>query len=278
LCLLLTWCAQAQCPDLANGQNEAPGVKMTLTKFEVSDTTLELGFEITNDSDHNIWICNYISKADFEAYFAEGKPTLVIRRRFDVPSAWWYNEPPSGGYTRLRPGEDRTESLSLALPVDPQVVFIHDVGQGLDATSLVLEIGFYDRDLPALIYGILREAAKFTGDVPLVGNYLLDNYFRGLLVNEYLGPLSSFHERHDQQISDGWLVFGYMRGTRLGEQVLQLALDGVHIPCKAPDWLTPPNDDPACDAVVPGDINGDCKVDFADFELMALHWLQDHSE
>jgi hypothetical protein len=32
--------------------------------------------------------------------------------------------------------------------------------------------------------------------------------------------------------------------------------------------------EPVCETVVAGDINGDCKVDFKDFQLMASHWLQ----
>jgi hypothetical protein len=32
-----------------------------------------------------------------------------------------------------------------------------------------------------------------------------------------------------------------------------------------------------CKTVVAGDINGDCRVDFKDFALMALHWLEDHT-
>jgi hypothetical protein len=31
-----------------------------------------------------------------------------------------------------------------------------------------------------------------------------------------------------------------------------------------------------CETIVAGDINGDCKVDFADFAILALHWLEDH--
>lgn len=29
-----------------------------------------------------------------------------------------------------------------------------------------------------------------------------------------------------------------------------------------------------CKTIVAGDINGDCKVNFLDFRLMALHWLE----
>ena len=31
---------------------------------------------------------------------------------------------------------------------------------------------------------------------------------------------------------------------------------------------------PVCETIVAGDINGDCKINFWDFRLMALHWLQ----
>ena len=32
----------------------------------------------------------------------------------------------------------------------------------------------------------------------------------------------------------------------------------------------------SCETIVAGDINGDCKVDFKDFALMAFHWLEKH--
>jgi hypothetical protein len=35
---------------------------------------------------------------------------------------------------------------------------------------------------------------------------------------------------------------------------------------------------PVCETIVPGDINGDCKVDFADFSIMVLHWLEDEAK
>ncbi len=35
--------------------------------------------------------------------------------------------------------------------------------------------------------------------------------------------------------------------------------------------------EPVCETIVAGDINGDCRVDFADFAIMALHWLEDNS-
>ena len=35
---------------------------------------------------------------------------------------------------------------------------------------------------------------------------------------------------------------------------------------------------PACETVIAGDINGDCRVDFRDLQIMAGHWLQKQSE
>jgi predicted outer membrane repeat protein len=34
---------------------------------------------------------------------------------------------------------------------------------------------------------------------------------------------------------------------------------------------------PPCETIVPGDINGDCIVDFRDLCIMALHWCEDHN-
>ena len=33
--------------------------------------------------------------------------------------------------------------------------------------------------------------------------------------------------------------------------------------------------EPVCETIVAGDINGDCKVGFLDFRIMALHWLEE---
>jgi len=34
--------------------------------------------------------------------------------------------------------------------------------------------------------------------------------------------------------------------------------------------------EPVCETIVAGDINGDCRVDFKDFALLAFHWLEEH--
>jgi predicted outer membrane repeat protein len=36
--------------------------------------------------------------------------------------------------------------------------------------------------------------------------------------------------------------------------------------------------EPVCEKIAAGDINGDCKVNFGDFAIMALHWLEDNNQ
>jgi hypothetical protein len=33
---------------------------------------------------------------------------------------------------------------------------------------------------------------------------------------------------------------------------------------------------PVCATIAAGDINGDCKVDFTDLEILILHWLEEY--
>ena len=32
--------------------------------------------------------------------------------------------------------------------------------------------------------------------------------------------------------------------------------------------------EPPCETIIAGDINGDCRVDFKDFQILSLHWLE----
>ena len=35
--------------------------------------------------------------------------------------------------------------------------------------------------------------------------------------------------------------------------------------------------EPVCETIIVGDVNGDCKIDFVDFQIMAHHWLEDNT-
>ena len=235
--VLLTWSARARHAEGAQGQDEVEGARIVLTRFDVNDTTLDIDFQITNDADHEIWVCDDMS-GDFEVYLAEDDQTLVLRRRLDVETDASWPEPPLGHYTRLGPGEHSTESLSLPLPAAPKIIFFPELGQGTHARRVALEIGFYDESLPQLIRAILGEAEKFSAHVT-AGNYsIIKRYFPGVLLREFFGSVASWNDRHEDQISHGTLLLPYIHQPRLGEEVLRAEINGVHILYKTPAWET----------------------------------------
>jgi len=124
---LILWISLTMCPQVECGQNgkEEAGVTIELTKLDVNDTTLDLSYKIKNNSDHEVWICDdvdfYLTSIDFEVYLSEDEQTLLIRRRFDVPTIVYWPIWPYGRYVLLRSGQERTESLSLDVPVHPVV-------------------------------------------------------------------------------------------------------------------------------------------------------------
>jgi len=34
--------------------------------------------------------------------------------------------------------------------------------------------------------------------------------------------------------------------------------------------------EPLCETIIAGDVNGDCKVDFTDIEILLVHWLEEN--
>ena len=215
----------------ANDQNS--DVSITITKFQVNDQTLELSWKIVNHSDHDVWICDSVGFGyRFEVYMATDDQTLMIRKRFEVPTAILYYVLPDSEYVRLRPDEERTESVSLTVPVQQDFVFTVGVGTAKRATRLILEVGFYDEDLPGLIRSILEEAEKIAGPTPNLDDHnisIIARYFEGLLIARYFGDLAGFEEYYYKDPSEQ-LRMPYMHQTLGSEQVLRATIDGVSIP------------------------------------------------
>jgi len=209
-------------------------VTIELTKLDVNDTTLELHYKIKNNTDHDVWICDSVnirSTFNFEVYLAEDDQTLVIRKRLDVPSRAIWRIIPAGSYIILRQGEDRTESLSLNLPVQSRILYSSQGRTQVtrNARCLALEIGFYDEDLPALIRSIIIEADKFSGTFD-ADWAIKKEYFRGLQVRGCLGGLNSFYEINKDPYSEGQVVINYSYQAFTGEKVLRIEVDNVSIP------------------------------------------------
>jgi len=126
-------------------------VTITLLEQKKTDKALELRYQISNQSGRDIWICQTVSPDfDFEYFIPASDHRLVVRRRQDVPREFEsYDDNFVGAYVRMRPGQSRVERLCLPFPVHCATVYAAKVREhAMDAASLVVEIGFYDYDLP----------------------------------------------------------------------------------------------------------------------------------
>jgi len=214
-----------------NEQNDA--VTMTITKLQVKDQNLELSWKIVNHSDHDVWICGDVSvftKLDFEVYLSEDEQSLLIRRRLDVPTAWVWTQCPYGRYVLLRSGQERTESLSLDVPVESRCLFASGLTTSDHARRLVLEIGFYNEDLIKLIRDILEMAEKLNCarlEYRECSTAFFIRYFKGIWMAHWLfGGFEEYTYKEgmeDMEIPYTWQKFN-------GEQVLRIEVNGVHIP------------------------------------------------
>jgi hypothetical protein len=98
---------------------------ITVIKLDISDKTLKMIYEIRNDSEQDIWICedlNWNLASNFEVYLDEDVQALIIRRRFNVPLIP-YRDQPIGRYVRLPTNKSRTESVLIPLPVHRNAFF-----------------------------------------------------------------------------------------------------------------------------------------------------------
>jgi hypothetical protein len=129
---------------------------LALTTLDVNDQTLRLRYKITNRSDHDIWVCEGVDttgKPDpngSEVYLDDDARSLVIAKRIEAPMQVYYVRPPDieGRYVCLAPGQERIQSLALAIPVKPRTLF---TARGPDieyATRLLVKIGAYDEYPP----------------------------------------------------------------------------------------------------------------------------------
>ena len=219
---------------LADEQNS--DLSLTITKYHVNDQTLELTFKLTNNSDHDVWICDDVSvysPANFEVYLSEDEQSLLIRRRLDVPTTLDWFALPYGRYVLLRSGQERTESVSFAVPIALRRVFASELGISDHARRLVLEIGFCNEDLPGLIRDIIEIAEKLNCAHLEFGEYYTDvfmRYFKGIWIAHHLfGGLSQFEEYTYKEGSEE-IEIPYTHQYFPSEQILRATIDGVFIP------------------------------------------------
>jgi len=230
------WLRSVQDDGDSDDQNYMEAVMIVLTKLEVTDKALELGYKIKNGSDHDVWVCDYIwlfEELAFEVFLAEDNQTLLMRRGLDFPTEFQWYVPPFGKYVRLGPGQERTEYLSLAVPIQARLVYTFKEGKAEHATRLVMQIGFYCQDFPEMVVGILSEAEKIIRpdlDLNDCNRPIIESYFGGLLVEYWLGGLSGFKESNKMLDLSEQVLIGYTYQALKGERFSEVVIDGVSIP------------------------------------------------
>jgi hypothetical protein len=162
---------------------------------------VKLSWKIKNDLEQDIWICSGVgwvesdefSHLDYEAFLNEDN-TLVIRQRLDVPAMVVYYIWPQGRYVRLRAGQERSESLSLSLPVRHNWLFVPRLEKSgvVHARRMVIEIGYHTKDLARMI--------------------------------------CEFEESPEDPNGYDEAIIPYLSSLNQGESILRITVDGVCIP------------------------------------------------
>ena len=226
-------------------------MKIVVTTLDVNDQTLEVGLKIINNTNHDVWVCNGYDRDDgsiryFDRFMATDDKTLVLRRRYNLPSAGIVERFPSPfHYPRLRPGQEKVESHSFTLPVTSSSPVFHTSAGGLHVESaqrLAIEIGFYDEDLRALILNVVEIAESLRCDDSALRNvqlgksaWLYYRFFGGFKIAGLFktGDITYFR---DSVTSDGdEILTPPMQQSLNGEQVLRIEVENRSIPFRQVD-------------------------------------------
>jgi len=248
LCVLLVaQHRQAKSRDVMTADGDAT-VKLVLTKLDVKGQTLEVGLKIINNTNHDVWVCNgydHVSRISyFDRFMAEDDKTLVLRRRYNLSSEGVIVErfPVPFRYLRLRPGQEKVEWQSFALPIRPSNPVFQTSSGGLNVESaqrLAIEIGFYDEDLRELILGVVDVAESLgwddsaARDVETRSVNAMRSYYRffgGFKIARLFktGNMTYFR---DSVTSDGdEILLPPLQQSLNGEQVLRIEVDNLTIP------------------------------------------------
>lgn len=240
VCCLCNIASHAQRVGALNGPNDSKGqaVTMELRKLEITDASLGLSYTIKNESDHEVWICSEVcvTSIPYEMYLTHDQQTLLIRRRLEVPTfKVWARPPAPGKYTRLRPGAVQPESLLIDLPARPTFLYAPQTTEVVAQTvrRVVLEIGYFDEDLPALLRSIRAVGDQFSNEgwklyTARLNPDMWQTYFRGLRAHTAAGDFGIINKDPE---SKGYAYLNYSYQALI-EKVLRMEINGVGIPYK----------------------------------------------
>jgi hypothetical protein len=224
----------AECdPNQSEDPYAVPGVTIALTRFDVNETTLTLNYQMENHSGDRIWVCDdvdvrgYVPLEVFVTFEPnDGSCTLNVRRRLDVPTYMTWDEWHYGRYVPMEPNEIRKEIVKAPLPIKWIELYSSEWGQMFSnedplkwrfpASKLLVEIGAYYENLPAMIVSLLHEAEQHPVNQDLAE---LSKHFGGLHGYSF----------HNQDVSTSVIV-PYTRQCLKGERILSISVNGVSIP------------------------------------------------
>jgi len=215
-------CSATESTALKKGE----GVIIVLTRLETNGNALALSYEIRNDSTSDVWLCigRPESGVGTEVFMRDDGRTLSLRRRLNVPTLVMSPVMALRKYIRFRPGTVRKESVEVNLPVLPYRLLQHASRlEGLQhVTCLVVEIGYYEGNLPETIRAIMGNSAKGAGVNTSV--YPPD-------LKKWFGSASYFFDELNQDVdTNEEIIVPYTALKFTGEHVLQITVDGVWIP------------------------------------------------
>lgn len=246
--LLLAFVLGISLPAYSSAQTNSDvgstGVALTLIRFDVNDQSLSLACKVTNNGEQDIWVCDGITafhpnSNDYEAYLADDCRTLTIRRRLEVAEeipgiAGWFRGY-QARYRRLHPGQNRTWSFTMAVPVKPNFILMGYPNKADYATCLSVEIGICDGDLPGRIADIIGLAERldtsYRNDVVAPNYELFDRYFSGFRIADAFGGSAGFRDRYEPgsdqiTIDRAW---PWETVSLFGERPLNITIDGIFI-------------------------------------------------
>jgi len=207
--------------------NNTDGLRIVVNSVDVNDEILKLNYEIQNNSQQEIWICDslaaYRGICDFDVYLDKDDKTLIIRKRFDLPTDMIWTNPPFGRYIRIGPGKKRTESLLLSVPVYGRSRFdlIEPLQNLVYATQIAIEIGYYEGNLPEIFINLFEESEKSRNLNNGTDSNLTKPSGRVLDFNYICEKL----RQRDEEV-----VIIYSRRRTISEKVLSCVVDNLKIP------------------------------------------------
>jgi len=148
-----------------------------------------------------------------------------------VPMRYAFFHNVKGRYVRLRADQIRTELVNITIPVYPEYSFGSErLPRGIEyATRIVIEIGYYDGDLPRMIQDLLEQREGLGGATGKSEEKLIKDYFKG--------PLHFNKENEILRERDEEILIPHTDQKFKGEQVLRTITEGLRIPYEEKDIL-----------------------------------------